>query len=40
MTPDLRAKLEALGPDLTPEMLGGTTKLFARWPRAAIPRSR
>ena len=29
MTPDLRAKLEAFGPDLTPEMLGGTNKLFA-----------
>jgi acetyl esterase/lipase len=29
MTPDLRAKLEALGPDLTPEMLGGTKALFA-----------
>ena len=29
MTPDLRAKLEALGSDLTPEMLGGTNALFA-----------
>src|SRR5690606_25245915 len=29
MTPDLRAKLEALGRDLTPDMLGGTNKLFA-----------
>ena len=29
MTPDLRAKLEALGRDLSPEMLGGTNKLFA-----------
>ena len=29
MTPDLREKLEALGRDLTPAMLGGTTQLFA-----------
>ena len=29
MTPDLRAKLEALGRDLSPEMLGGTNNLFA-----------
>ena len=29
MTPDLRAKLAALGRDLRPEMLGGTNKLFA-----------
>jgi triacylglycerol lipase len=29
MTPDLRAKLEALGADLTPEMLGSTNQLFA-----------
>jgi triacylglycerol lipase len=29
MTPDLRAKLEALGRDLSPEMLGGTNALFA-----------
>ena len=29
MTPDLRAKLEALGRDLSPEMLGGTNQLFA-----------
>ena len=29
MTPELRAKLEGFGPDLTPEMLGGTTQLFA-----------
>lgn len=29
MTPDLRAKLEAFGRDLSPEMLGGTSKLFA-----------
>ena len=29
MTPELRAKLESLGRDLTPEMLGGTTQLFA-----------
>ena len=26
MTPELRAKLEGFGPDLTPEMLGGTTQ--------------
>jgi acetyl esterase/lipase len=29
MTPDLRAKLEALGRDLSPAMLGGTNQLFA-----------
>ena len=29
MTPELRATLEAFGRDLTPEMLGGTSKLFA-----------
>lgn len=29
MNPDLRAQLEALGRELTPEMLGGTIKLFA-----------
>ena len=29
MSPDLRAKLEAFGADLTPDMLGGTNKLFA-----------
>src|SRR5512139_111504 len=29
MTPDLREKLEGLGRELTPAMLGGTTQLFA-----------
>ncbi len=29
MTPELRAKLEALGREIGPEMLGGTTRLFA-----------
>jgi len=29
MTPDLRDKLEGLGRELTPAMLGGTTQLFA-----------
>jgi len=29
MTPDVRAKLEALGRDLSPAMLGGTNQLFA-----------
>ncbi len=29
MTPELRAQLEALGRDLTPDMLGGTNRLFA-----------
>jgi len=29
MTPETRAKLEAFGRDITPEMLGGTSKLFA-----------
>ena len=30
MTPKLRAEIEALGRDLTPELLGGTTQMFAR----------
>ncbi|KRA80495.1 alpha/beta hydrolase [Altererythrobacter sp. Root672] len=29
MTPDLRERLQSLGAELTPEMLGGTTQLFA-----------
>lgn len=29
MTPDIRAKLEAFGPDLSPAMLGGTQQLMA-----------
>jgi triacylglycerol lipase len=29
MTPDLRTKLDALGRELTPELLGGTVKLFS-----------
>ena len=29
MTPDLRAKLESFGRDLSPEMIGGTIQLFA-----------
>lgn len=37
MTPDLRAKLESLGPDLTPEMLGGTTQLFAATAKGSDP---
>ena len=37
MTPELRAKLEAFGPDLTPEMLGGTTKLFAAMAKGSDP---
>jgi acetyl esterase/lipase len=30
MTPKLRAQIEALGRDLTPGLLGGTTQMFAR----------
>jgi len=37
MTPDLRAKLESLGRDLTPEMLGGTTQLFAAIAKGSDP---
>ena len=37
MTPDLRAKLESLGPDLTPAMLGGTTQIFAAMARGSDP---
>ncbi len=33
MTPELRAQLEALGRDLTPDMLGGTNRLFAEMNR-------
>jgi len=29
MTPDLRARLEAMGRELTPELIGGTVQLFA-----------
>ena len=37
MTPDLRAKLEALGRDLSPAMLGGTNQLFAGMNRGIDP---
>ena len=37
MTPDLRAKLEALGHDLTPDMLGGTQKLMAERNKGLTP---
>lgn len=37
MTPDLRAQLQALGPDLSPEMLGGTQKLMAERNRGLDP---
>ena len=37
MTPELRAKLEGFGPDLTPEMLGGTTQLFAATAKGSDP---
>src|SRR5690606_3678950 len=30
MTPDLRAKLDAFGRELTPELLGGTSQLFGQ----------
>ena len=40
MTPDLRAKLEALGRDLSPEMLGGTNKLFAAMNAGIDPATR
>ena len=35
MTPELRARLESLGADLTPAMLGGTTQLFAEMARGS-----
>ena len=37
MTPDLHEKLAALGRDLTPAMLGGTTRLFAAMARGSDP---
>ncbi len=37
MTPDLREKLESLGRDLTPELLGGTTQLFAAMAKGSDP---
>lgn len=37
MTPDLRAKLEGFGRDLTPAMLGGTTQLFAAMAKGSDP---
>jgi triacylglycerol lipase len=37
MTSDLRAQLEALGRELTPEMLGGTTALFAGMAKGSDP---
>ena len=37
MTPDLRAKLESLGRNLTPEMLGGTTQAFAAMASGSDP---
>jgi triacylglycerol lipase len=37
MTPDLRARLESLGRDLTPEMLGGTTQTFAAMATGSDP---
>ena len=33
MTPDIRAQLEALGPDLTPDMVGGSQRLMASMSR-------
>jgi triacylglycerol lipase len=40
MTPELRATLEAFGRDLTPEMLGGTSKLFAEMNAGIDPATR
>lgn len=37
MKPDLRAKLESLGTELTPEMVGGTTQLFAAIAKGSDP---
>jgi len=37
MTPELRARLEGFGPALTPEMLGGTTQLFAAMATGSDP---
>ena len=30
MTPDLRARIEAFGRELTPELLGGTSQMFGQ----------
>ena len=40
MTPEIRAKLEVLGRDLTPEMIGGTVQLFAGLNRGVDPATR
>ncbi len=37
MTPELRATLEGFGPDLTPEMLAGTTQVFAATAKGRDP---
>lgn len=37
MTPDLRAKLESLGREVTPEMVGGTIALFAAMAKGSDP---
>jgi triacylglycerol lipase len=37
MTPDLRARLEALGREITPAMLGGTTQIFAPMAQGSDP---
>lgn len=37
MTPDLRAKLDALGREITPELLSGTTALFAPMAKGSDP---
>ncbi len=40
MTPDLRAKLEALGHDLSPDMLGGTQAMMAERNNGLAPETR
>ncbi len=37
MTPDLRAKLESLGREITPPMLSGTTQIFAAMAKGSDP---
>ena len=40
MTPDIRARLAALGTDLTPELIGGTVALFSGLNRGMDPATR
>src|SRR5690606_2945426 len=40
MTPEIRAKLESLGRDLSPDMLGGTQSMFAEMNKGLDPATR